>query len=71
MEQDLIEQVRQRMRQQGVTQESLAKQLFGDKATRQHINPYLTGARGLLQGNGLKILEALGLKRLIAEWQDG
>ena len=69
LEKDLIEQVRARMAALEMTQEALAKQVFGEGATRQHINPYLTGARGLLGSNGVKILKALGLQRLLTVWE--
>ena len=69
IENDLIDQVRQRMKAQEITQDALAKRAFGPDAGRQHVNPYLTGKRGLLTENGLKILKVLGLKRLAAEWE--
>lgn len=69
MEQDLIAQVRQRLRELDMTQDELAKKAFGPDAGRQHVNPYLTGTRGLLSGNGIKLLRALGMTRLRAEWE--
>lgn len=58
------------MRIKNITQDALAKMAFGPQAGRQHVSPYLLGKRGLLSDNGLKILDALGLERLTAEWKD-
>ena len=69
MESNLIEQVRQRLNALGITQDELAKKAFGPQAGRQHVNPYLTGSRGLLTANGIKLLNALGIKRLLVEWE--
>jgi transcriptional regulator with XRE-family HTH domain len=68
IETDLIEQVRQRMKEKEITQDALGKMVFGPDAGRQYVSPYLTGKRRLLSETGIKILEALGVKKLTAEW---
>ncbi|WP_034340852.1 transcriptional regulator [Deinococcus misasensis] len=71
LEQQLAEQLKTRMAQQGHTQESLGLAIDpAAKQPRQNIHQYLSGSRSLLVGTTLKILKALGAKRIHIEWKD-
>jgi hypothetical protein len=68
LEKELLQQVRQRVSHLGMTQEALAKKVFGEQAVKQNIHPYLAGTRNLLSTNGLKVLHALGIAHIKIEW---
>ena len=56
MDGELLEQIRVLMAAQGITQAELAREL---NTSRQSLNRYLTGRRGLLTGIAIEVLERL------------
>ena len=59
IEQQLIEQVEQIMRERGVTQSDFAS---SKGIMRQTVNPYFKGKKSLLTETGKDLLEFLGVK---------
>lgn len=59
MEAQLLEEVRRVMREKGITQTDFAD---NKGISRQAVNPYFAGRRGLLTDTGKDLLEFLGVR---------
>ena len=68
IEQQLIEQVEQIMRERGVTQSDFAS---SKGIMRQTVNPYFKGRKSLLTETGKDLLEFLGVKIRLEVIPDG
>lgn len=67
-EEALIQQVREHMTKQGITQAELGKRVAPDsKKPRQSIHQYFAGTRGFLTGKWKIILDELGLELVVRE----
>ncbi|GGJ47872.1 hypothetical protein [Deinococcus roseus] len=71
LEEQLIDQIRTRMRHQKRTQKDLGQQISPDsKNPGQVINQYLQGQKPLVTHTLLKVLQALGARRITIHWDE-